>query len=299
MTEKHFVDHITLPQAWSGWPMKHIFLKLMFCTLGALIGLFVFSVAREVITAFKTELPGAVISQALSNVGSLRWVDSDLIGAFIALAAAFIGVRGIQAQIKSSEQAVARQLEHADRLENDRRIAKHEAALAVLPVSLSLLIDTSHARAASIRTCIEMCVGEILPHGRTIPNFAPVPSQVIGDLKEVIEFSDAAHRSTYRRLLLAMQVQTARLTALTNYDRDPSWSVFRNNLIAYLVGEAEIYAISAQIYKAAKRNVSGPLPNLTRRKVASGLFGIGIYDHLKDEIIEKYHLDTDGDYPIR
>lgn len=279
--------------------MKRIAYILTSFTIGALASLLVFAIAVRVFEAFQSEPAQVVLGRALTEAGSLEWIDSPIVGGFIATGAAFVGFSAIQRQIRAADLAVSRQLKHVDELEAARRLAKYEASLAVLPLSLSLLIDSSRERAAAIRTCIELCATRnLLPHGQKLPNFAPIPSSVIGDLKEIIELSDLAHRAPYRRLLVAMQVQTARLTALANYDREPIWSVLKSNLVAYMVGEAEIYALSAKIYSASILVHSGPLPSISKRDIASGLFAIGIYDGLWNEIVEGYGLESDDAYPI-
>jgi len=233
-------------------------------------------------------------------VGQFTWLIQfqTLLTGMAAVAAAAFSVRAVRDQIAADERGVQRQLEFAAAVEADGRQSRYEAALAVLPLSISLVMDVLRERASALRRCIDLCRGPTLPHRVALPAFPPFPSNVVSDLKEAIELAAPDSRQAYRRLLVAMQVQDARLTALSQYDKNPELTIVRANLLAYVLGEAEVSARALQIYLAARKNDSRPLSNISKREAMSAMFQIGIYDELRDELVRTFDLNSDGDYPI-
>ncbi len=271
--------------------------KSLAIAVGFLVGLLLFAVGREI--AFDARSWLQLFRDALHAVGRLGWVDTTLVTGLAAVTAAVFSIRAVGAQIKASDDAIQRQMDHATELTQKDRQRRHDAAFAVLPLTLSLLIDSSQQRASALRQCIDQCTGKILPRSAQIPEFEAIPSDLPPLLRDILEVAPQINHRAIKRLIVSMQVQQARLSALGNEHSTWGMIVMRSNLLAYIVGEAEIYARASQLYLMAVELETTAAEEITKAGVGGAVFSIGIYDQLRDEIVERFGLDSNEPYRIQ
>lgn len=264
--------------------------KSLAVAVGFLVGLVLFAVGREI--ALDARSWPQLLSDALRAVGRLGWIDTTLVTGLAAVTAAVFSVRAVGAQIKASDDAVQRQIDHSVELNQGSIQRRHDAAFAVLPLTLSLLIDGSQRRAAAIRYCIDQCTGQILPASADIPSFEGMPSDLPPLLRDILEVAAQTNHRAIRKLIVSMQVQQARLSALRNDHSTLGYTVMRTSLLAYIISEAEIFARASQLYLMALELDTMVAEEITKVDVGSAVFGIGIHDQLRDEIVERFGLNS-------
>lgn len=254
-------------------------------------GLFLFAVGREVWWAFARRPAGAVISDALSAIGSLRWVDSTLITGMAAVSAAALSVREVRRQIRSSDAASRQQIDHATVLENQRRDARRAANRGVLPLTLAALSQYAEVNAGLLDGLRDSTVREVLPKGTKIPSFADLPSGIIAALKEMIESVEPSERGAFTRLLMDVQIESSRLSSIEHSSRRGG-TITADNIDAYILGQAAIYARTAALYDFGRFKTEHVADKITKKQVASALFLVGVHE-IREDLIERYRLDSD------
>lgn len=118
-----------------------------------------------------------------------RW--QTIIGSMIALAAALLG-----------SYLLYRQIAQADRIEERRRERRFDAVRAVLPLSLSTLIEYAMAEALVLKT--------IIMRG-PVENSSKVPVETVVVLKEFVEFAKQTEALFVRKILSDVQIHSARM----------------------------------------------------------------------------------------
>ena len=248
-------------------------------TCGFLVGLVAFAVAREVILAFRLRAASDVIGGAISAVGSLGWVDTTLVTGLAAVTAAALSIRAIKDQIKASDAAVQRQIEHGVRVENSRRDAKRAAARATLPIYLSIICDYAETNGRSLYSLVRQCIDLTLPKNVPLPKFPEIPFEAATAIRELVELSNDSERVFLASLLGEIQVQSSRLRGLAR-DRSPG-IVMQHNLESYLADSVEIYARASELFDFG-RDPNAKIPDgLSDNAIGTGLHVMGIWD---DEI---------------
>ncbi|NEI20546.1 hypothetical protein GUK30_14120 [Rhizobium leguminosarum] len=232
--------------------------------------------------AFHARPASEVIGDAISAIGSLKWIDTTLVTGFAAVGAAYLSVRAVHAQISQAEQ-----------IEAGRNAAKRAANRAVLPLSLAALSQYADRNTSLLQVLLKSCVDQILPQAVRIPHFAQIPSGVVAAVKEMIEYLDDDERKVFVHLLVAVQVQSSKLTGLAE-EHDRGQLTLATNLQSYIIGQAEIYARAASLYNFG-RGATDEMPlGLKRSEIGSALFLVGIRDNLRDDLVERYKLDADA-----
>jgi hypothetical protein len=253
--------------------------------LGFISGLIVISVAIEVVSAFFIYNGEDIFFSVIKWVATFRWLAEyqTLITGIAAVWAAVHSVRAIKAQIKQTSD-----------IESDRKIAKHAAARAVLPLSLAVLSAYSERNTLKLRHLLEKCSeGALSKTGIDIPNFESIPGDVISVFKEMVEYSPHEDRRYFVRLLTAIQVQGSILNGLKqDYDAGTRL-ILAHNIKTDIMGQAEIYARAAALYDFGRGAIDTVPQKITRKQVGSALFLIGIFDEVRDELVSLYRLDSD------
>lgn len=107
-----------------------------------------------------------------------KW--QTLVGAGIALLAAVIAVWN-----------TTRSLQDARELEQNRRVRKHAAVRALLPLALSQVLDYANRSAWSLNGLITSCQNNVLPAMTASARVVqPIPKETLNGLAEFIEYSD-------------------------------------------------------------------------------------------------------------
>ncbi|MDK4730344.1 hypothetical protein [Rhizobium phaseoli] len=243
--------------------------------IGILIGLLVFAISRKVLWALAARGPAVVISETLSAIGSLKWIDTTLVTGFAAVTAAYLSVAAVRDQIKQAEQ-----------MERNRNQARHDAARAVLPLALSGICQYAIDCSAQLRTLGNQCRGGRLPSDVTIAAFPDLPSGAIATLKEFIEYSSQQDRQFVSQMVSKIQVQTARLQGMRS-DRPRGTIVLRINIDDHILDAAEIYGRATALFEYARRDTDCMPHALRAQDVYPALSVFGIWDASREGLAER------------
>ncbi|MBB2832395.1 UNVERIFIED_ORG: hypothetical protein GGD51_002524 [Rhizobium esperanzae] len=274
--------------------MRRFYLRMkiaLAALVGFFVGLLVFAVGREIIWAFEARPSWDVISDAVAAVGSLRWIDTTLVTGLAAVCAAAFSVVEIRRQIRASNTAVQQQIDHATKLEEERKEARRAANRAVLPLTLAALSQYAETNAGLLENLRSICTANLLPDNVAIPVFADLPGESIGALKEMVETAHPRDRPAFNRLLVDVQVESSRLSGI-HVSHRRGGIITASNIDAHIIGQAALYARTAALYDFG-RSQSGQAPHeITKRQVASALFLVGAHQ-VREELIERYALESD------
>lgn len=267
------------------------FRKWLAFVAGAGGGLFFFAVGREVWWSFAQRPPGVVVSEALSAIGSLRWIDTTLVTGIAAVGAAALSVREVRRQIRSSDAASKQQIDHATDLEKQRRDARRAANRGVLPLTLAALSQYAERNSALLEALRERTEHGALVKGTAIPDFADLPSEIIAALKEMIESVEPTERGAFTRLLMDVQIESSRLSGLEHRGKRDG-IITTSNIDAHILGQAAIYARTSALYNFARSKTEHVTDKITKKEVATALFLVGVHE-IREDLIERYGLDSD------
>lgn len=265
---------------------EHMQRLLLAGIAGFFVGLLIFAVTREVYFAFSERDPIMLVNASLRAVGSLSWVDTTLVTGVAAVLAAAFSIREVRKQIRSTEIAAEKQIDHASRLHAEIRDSKRDAARSSLPLALSSICEYSEI-------CTRQLAG-ILPHVREgrvprsfkYPDFPRLPDNAISAIKETIEFIDEADRKTFARLISRIQVQHSRIRGLPDESRATS-GVSRVNLDAYIIDSAIVYAQASELFDFARYDTDVVPDQISDEALGSAFSVAQIYGSLKDRLMER------------
>ncbi|MVA71481.1 hypothetical protein GOZ81_10380 [Agrobacterium vitis] len=264
--------------------------KLAAGSVGFSLGLLVFAVGREI--AIDPRPWPQLISDALRVVGRLGWIDTTLVTGLAAVAAAVFSIRAVAAQIKASDAAVQRQIDHATLIEKNRNDAKHTAIRAAIPLALSDLINYCVATLEVLETTHGQCVSGVLPKIALLANFPTPPKTVVSDLKELIEFSKSEDRRFIWQILVSFQILQARLAGLRESHSSATSIVMELNVEAYIVNAADLMARVSAYFNYARGFASVPPKLVTRSEVAGAMSAV-IWHMSLSTILARYRLTSD------
>jgi len=254
--------------------------------IGFVLGLLIFSVGREIVSAFQAKPALDVISDAVSAIGRLRWIDTTLVTGLAAVGAAYVSVRAVRDQIAADERGIQRQLDHAATSAADEKDAKLTGARAVLPITLSAIC----AYADSVTSILHRLLRAHRNDGdRRIPafeiSFPEPPLDAIQHLKAVIELSDANHRRVYASLVGKMQIQSARLRG---YAKDAvNGETNRLDIEALALDALEVYARASLLFDYARFESEEPAGDVTLQNIGNALHGMRIFSEVYHDLCER------------
>ena len=214
---------------------------------------------------------------ALCPKSAQQW--QTLIAGSFAILAALIGGGFLNTQIQASEALVNKQIRASEDLENVRRCRKFAAARAVLPLTLSSLCEYARRSAVALKKILGQRRGELILGEINLPEFPSLPTEVIKELREVIEFGDDKISEAIESLLREIQVQAARLNNLWQEKSAPEK---KNTSVVdveeYVLDTASIYARSSALFDYARKEsdiVPGDPPP---KKNVSALNQMGLWE---------------------
>lgn len=235
--------------------------KIVAGALGFVFGLLLFAVGREI--ALDARSWPQLLSDAMRTVGRLGWVDTTLVTGLAAVTAAWLSVG-----------AVRQQIHQAEIIEKNRKDAKHTAIRAAIPLALSDLIEYCTETLEVLETIHLMCVKGVLPTSSIIPNFPTAPKTVVGDVKELIEFSKTEDRRFLWQILVSFQILQARLNSLPPSNASASSVVMQLNIESFIVNAADLMARGSAYFNYARGFSSQPPTHVTRAEVAGAMSAV-------------------------
>lgn len=253
---------------------------------GFLIVLLIFAVTREVYFAFMERGPIAVLSTSMSAVGKLAWVDTTLVTGVAAVLAAAFSIREVRKQIRSTEIAAEKQIDHASRLHAEIRDSKRDAARSSLPLALSSICEYSEICTRQLAAILPHVQGDVVPRSFEYPDFPRLPDNAISAIKETIEFIEQSDRKTFARLISRIQVQHSRIRGLPDESR-ATRGVSRLNLETYIIDSAIVYAQASELFDFARYDTDVVPDDISDATLGSAFSVSQIYGSLKDRLMER------------
>lgn len=198
-----------------------------------------------------------------------------LIAAFFALVSAGLALWFVQRQIENTREIGAKQREQARELADENTTRKRQAVRAVLPLALNKI--TKYA-SDCLRVLREVRLAN--PENRyinelpdAVSDIDDIPDDAIKTVKECIEFAEKDVSEYVVKLLLMLQIQSARFESTYGYLKTKGVSgssVYGHNIDSGIRDTLEIYIIASRIYEYARKkttqlNMSISGDELTRR----------------------------------
>lgn len=149
---------------------------------------------------------------------------------------------------------VMRQVWQADAHEGDRRQRRRTALRAVMPLSLSALIEYARSSGDALREYHRLCTGGALPIPVAAPGRPELPVEAISTVRDFAEHASEAEAKFLAGLLSEIQVQSSRLRDLENTSarRDAEEVVLTINIEEYIIDSASIYAMASAMFDYAR-----------------------------------------------
>lgn len=236
--------------------------------------------------------PANAFFLTLKWIGTFEWLREfqTLITGVGAVFAAWLSVRAVRDQIKSSEDAAAKQIKHMDDLEVARVEAKHAAARAVLPLALSTLAEYSSEMCEKLNEVLNECEAGVLPKTANLPSFLEFPEEVVASIKEMIEYAKPNDRNFFWQTLLRVQVLRARVKGLVESHAKEYSIITKSNIQSYILDAVEVSARAAALFDFGRGAKEHPPQFVTRERMQQ-ILRFSIFDDAEvDEIVEKFDL---------
>ncbi|QKJ90917.1 hypothetical protein [Agrobacterium pusense] len=261
---------------------------------GVVLGIVVLSVAIQSVLVVSEVGAAQAFFNVIKWIGTFEWLREyqTLLTGAAAVGAAWLSVRAVRDQIKSSELAAQKQIDHATWIENNRNEAKHTAVRASTPLTLSDLMDYCSAVLAQLANAHSHCAGHILPKTAPPLAFPTAPTSIVGDLKELIEFSKIEDRRFIWQILVSLQILRSRLDSLRISHLSTSSIVSESNIEAYIVNASDLMARAASYFDYARGFSDAHPAFVTRREVGAAMSSV-IWSTSATTIINKYGLTDD------
>ncbi len=275
-----------IPTAWGTWAKFW---------LGFSCGIVAIAIAIEIVRAFATHETEAIFFGATAWLGRFQWLYEyqTLITGLAAVYAASMSVRTIRDQIKASDLAAQRQIDHSAEIEKNRNDAKNAAARATLPLTLSTICDYSENCGSRLYNLLLSHPSDEAIKANDIPQFPPVPSNAAGELKEMIEYCQPSERPYISSIIREMQVQSSRLRGMSSDSR--KGSIRRTDVISYLADSVEIYARASELFEFARDPHAQVPSSVSSNSVSTAVHVMGVWNHeIMERVVLQVTLTADG-----
>lgn len=259
------------------------------------MGILILSAAIEAVMKVSDHGPAEAFFSTLEWIGTFEWLREyqTLLTGFAAVYAAWLSVRAVRDQIRSSEAAATKQIDHTEKLEIARVDAKRAAARAVLPLALSTLTEYSDETSEKLVGVLKQCINGVLPKTASVPSFVEFPEEVVSSIKEMIEYGAPDDRNYFWQTLLKVQVLRARLKALVDEHSKSHSIIGKSNIQAYILDSVEIGVRSGSLFDFGRGAKDRPPEFVTKQQMQERLRFVILEDDEVTEIVEKYDLNGD------
>ena len=187
-----------------------------------------------------------------TNLSSFLEKWQTLLAGLLALGAAIWGAILLKSQIAISENH-----------ENTRRKTAEAAARAVLPLTLSSIIDYTEQSSNTLHTLYQSREGEVIPERARTIDIPQVPESAIGSLQSMIESSTNPEIvKVISKLIQKIQIQNSRMRSAAH--REQSIRPNRINLVLaryvedYIIDSAKIHAFASSLFSYARFSSETP-----------------------------------------
>jgi len=236
-------------------------------------------IAVEIVRAIYNHGWQKTFFATVEYIGQLTWLSEfqTLLTGAAAVLAATLSVRAVKDQIRASDEAVQRQIDHEKALEAKRIEAKRDAARAVLPLTLSSICDYAHTCGKTLHLMLRQNANNIRARKGQVPQFRSVPDEAMRALKEMIEFLERPERLLFANLIGEIQVQSARIRGLQDESRSAG-GVPAANIESYIADSLVIYAQASTLFDFARGDTETVPIEASDECVRSAILSFGIYD---------------------
>lgn len=229
---------------------------------GTVLALLVFWTGAVSVTGVSSDTPHGVAEYVLERY-------QTLLTGFVAIAAAMVGASAVQAQIM-----------HADKLTEQARIRKMRATRAMLPLSLSKLMEYAEASLDALNLLRPQCAEQVLPCPVPAPAVpATLPDDALGLMRDYVEHADDGVAENLAKLIARLQVQHSRTAEVIRHAAgvEARATPMLLNLESYVIDCAEIYARASALFDHA-RGSDQPPEEVTGANVVSAMNLMGMND---------------------
>lgn len=198
----------------------------------------------------------------------------DLVGALVALFAAFLGVRYLDRQTRQAAQIEAARMERA-----------RAAARATLPLWISQVCAHAKEVADGLRPLMH-APGEAVPRSlRAEYSPAQIAPEIIDKLQDFVECdAEVGAVVVVSEILSEMQVLQSRIRSICQ--KDQSFIVTRSNIEVYAFQAAKIYALASCLFPYARREVETVDAMLTADRLHVALRVLDLDGHEMSRLAE-------------
>jgi hypothetical protein len=175
----------------------------------------------------------------------------------------------------------SRTLSHNEELERNRRLRKHAAVRALLPLALSQVVDYARRSARFLEQLVAQCQNNVLPCNVAPQSFPEkTPDETLELLSQFIEYSDTLDVSLLETTVAWIQIHDARVRTLIQENHDPNsiTIVRQEQLEASIIDAASIYAGGAAFFEYARRRAHRPPTDITWENVFNALGNMQFWD---------------------
>jgi hypothetical protein len=189
---------------------------------------------------------GKWVVSSLEYFVLLQWLKEwqTLVGAGLAIVAAWMSVAAIKAQIAQAE-----------RHETERRRRQFSASRAILPLTLSRLTEYAASCAEMLGVLYKRSQGEIFePESIAGLSMPKLPSDVISELKDFVNACDEREAEAVANILRHIQIQSARIQDLFYNIHSRKVLVLVVNVENYIIDAARLHAMASSLFDFARGN---------------------------------------------
>lgn len=191
----------------------------------------------------------------------------SLVGGVLAIVAAGVGGLFIVAQTKELR-----------RQENDRRLRRHKAARAVMPLALSATCEYTKNCATVLRQILSSAGSGGIPTSPDYPSFPDLPRGVVKEFAEIIESSSNEGATALSDLLKDLQIFSSRLRSLSADLSSASSIITAHNIENNIADAAELYAKAETLFEYARgKTESVPISGPDAGRVFTALAIMGLH----------------------
>jgi hypothetical protein len=193
-----------------------------------------------------------------------------------------------------------RQIGQADRHERHRIERKREAARAMLPLALSSILQYATESADAAKTLLDQCEDQALQPNPNlkVPAMPRLPTEALGALKEMIEFSTANETAVIAKIATVIQYQFSRLSSvISDAGSSPSGNIhiiLAINLENYILDAAEIYARVELLFNFGRRRTDSIAGSVTWGQVRVAVSLMRFHEYKYPSIYETIDRRSGG-----
>ncbi|MGV3513320.1 MAG: hypothetical protein ACO1OX_15065 [Novosphingobium sp.] len=216
----------------------------------------------------------AVLTDWFNDFSQCLYEWQGIEGGILALIAAYFSIR-----------ALRRQIEQAERHENERLDRQHNAVRATLPLTLSGLIENCQNMLTALNDAKRI---DLDVDASTEVYLPPVPAAHISELQDVISSSRSDHLPAYiGKIIQEIQTLYAQVSTLNNRQERQRRVGLDRDIDIWILQAAKIHALVEGLFDYARYKVSKPPTSAAWERVESAIFQRGVESQALVEMVRQ------------